>query len=342
MHQNTADRRSSLLVWGALAVVYVVWGSTYLGIAVAVESIPPLLSGAMRFVVAGLLLGGFLLARGGVAAFRMTRRQFFGAAVVGLLLLTFGNGMVAVSEQYISTGLAALLVASVPLWLVVFRIMVRDRPKLLTLAGVLVGFAGVAALSLSGAQAGSTFGIVVILFGSLSWSVGSFMSSRIAMPANPFAASTVEMLVGGVGLTVLGTGVGERVDLAAITGRSWTALAYLVVVGSLIGFTAFSWLLGHAPISLISTYAYVNPVVAVVLGALVLNEQVTGQILVGGLVILVGVALVISIERGGSPRSGEDPGKPGDGKPGDESAEADRVAPRDDPSHVSGGRPPRP
>ncbi|WP_245899665.1 EamA family transporter [Nonomuraea indica] len=307
MDQNTADRRSSLMVWGALAVVYVVWGSTYLGIAVAVESIPPLLSGAMRFVVAGLLLGGVVLARSGVAAFRMTRRQFLGAAVVGVLLLTFGNGMVAVSEQYISTGLAALLVASVPLWLVVFRIVVRDRPKSLTLAGVLVGFAGVAALSLGGAQAGSTFGIVVILFGSLSWSVGSFLSSRIAMPANPFAASTVEMLVGGVGLSLLGTGVGERVDLQAITGRSWAALAYLVVVGSLIGFTAFSWLLGHAPISLISTYAYVNPVVAVILGALVLSEQVTTQILVGGLVILAGVALVISTERRGRADRGDGP-----------------------------------
>lgn len=308
MDTNATDRRAPLLVWGALAVVYVVWGSTYLGIAVTVESIPPLLSGAMRFVVAGLLLGGFVLARSGLSAFRMSRRQFLGAAVVGVLLLTFGNGMVAVSEQYISTGLAALLVASVPLWLVVFRILVRDRPKLLTLAGVLVGFAGVAALSLSGAQAGSTFGIVVILFGSLSWSVGSFLSSRIAMPANPFAASTVEMFVGGAGLTVLGTGVGERLDLAAVTGRSWVALAYLVLVGSLIGFTAFSWLLGRAPISLISTYAYVNPVVAVVLGALVLAEPVTAQILVGGLVILAGVALVISTERRGSPPAESEPG----------------------------------
>ncbi|WP_113699687.1 EamA family transporter [Nonomuraea lactucae] len=308
MEQNTPDRRTRFLVWGALATVYVVWGSTYLGIAVTVESFPPLLSGAIRFVVAGLLLGGVVLARSGVQAFRMTRRQLFGAAVVGVLLLTLGNGMVAVSEQFISTGLAALLVASVPLWLVLFRIAVRDRPKLLTLAGVLVGLAGVAALSLTGAQAGSTFGIVVILFGSLSWSVGSFLSSRIAMPANPFAASTVEMLVGGVGLTVLGTGAGERLHLEAITGRSWVALAYLVVVGSLIGFTAFSWLLGHAPISLISTYAYVNPVVAVVLGAIVLSEAVTAQIVVGGLVILVGVALVISTERRGSP-SREDLGE---------------------------------
>ncbi|MEV0195957.1 EamA family transporter [Nonomuraea sp. NPDC050691] len=305
MNQNTPDRRSPLLVWGALGTVYVVWGSTYLGIGVAVESIPPMLSGAMRFLVAAVLLGGIVLAKSGLQAFRMTRREFLGAAGVGLLLLTLGNGMLAVAEQYISTGLAALLVASVPLWLVVFRFVVRDRPKTLTLAGVLVGLAGVAALSLTGAQDGSATGIVVVLLASLSWSVGSFLSSRIAMPANAFATSTVEMLAGGAGLLLIGGGLGERLDVSAITGRSWIALVYLVLVGSLVGFTAFSWLLGNAPISLVSTYAYVNPVVAVVLGALVLSEQVTLQIIAGGLVILVGVALVISTERKGR-RSGPD------------------------------------
>lgn len=296
MGQDTTDTR--LLVWVALGIVYVVWGSTYLGIAIAVETIPPMLSGAMRFVSAGILLGGFLVAKNGTAAFRMTRREFVGAAVAGLLLLTLGNGLLAVAELHISTGLAALLVASVPLWLVMFRFVVRDRPKTLTLAGVLVGLAGVAALSLTGGHgADSTTGIIVVLFGSLSWAVGSFLSSRISMPSNPFAASTIEMLVGGVGLAVLGTGLGERFDLSAVSGRSWAGLAYLILVGSLVGFTSFVWLLGNAPISLVSTYAYVNPAVAVALGALVLSEPVTLQILGGGLVILIGVALVISTER---------------------------------------------
>jgi drug/metabolite transporter (DMT)-like permease len=297
MTANAPDPKVTPAVWGALAIVYVVWGSTYLGIALAVETIPPLLSGAMRFFAATTLLGGFLLARSGREAFRMTRRQFFGAALVGLLLLTFGNGMVAVAEQHISTGLAALLVASVPLWLVVFRFAVRDRPRPLTLAGVLVGLAGVAALSLTGGEAGSSVGIVIILGGSLSWSVGSFLSARIAMPANAFAASAVEMLSGGAGLLVIGLATGERLDLSAISGRSWAGLVYLILVGSLVGFTSFAWLLGHAPISLVSTYAYVNPVVAVALGALVLDEPVTVQVIVGGLIILVGVALVISTER---------------------------------------------
>ncbi|MEU1391417.1 MULTISPECIES: EamA family transporter [unclassified Nonomuraea] len=297
MSANTTDSRAPVLVWSALAIVYVVWGSTYLGIRIAIETMPPMLSGALRFVTAALLLGGFLLIRKGLEPFRVSWRQVCGAGLVGLLLLTSGNGMVAVAEQHISSGLAALLVASVPLWLVVFRILVRDRPAVLTLAGVLVGFGGVAALSLTGGQSVDVTGIVVILVASFSWSVGSFLSARIPMPANPFAASSIEMLIGGAGLAVTGTALGERLDLAAISGRSWVALAYLVLVGSLVGFTAYTWLLGNAPISLVSTYAYVNPVVAVILGVLVVNESVTPQIIAGGAVILVGVALVVSTER---------------------------------------------
>lgn len=300
MGHNATDRRSPLAIWGALIIVYVVWGSTYLGIGILVESIPPMLGGAMRFLVAAALLGGFVLIRSGRQAFRMTRREFLGASVVGILLLTSGNGMLAVAEQHISTGLAALLVASVPLWLVVFRFVVRDRPRALTLAGVLVGLGGVAALSLTGVDGAGTVGIVVVLLASFSWAVGSFLSSRIAMPANAFATSTVEMLAGGLGLVLLGGGLGERLDLSAITGRSWLALGYLIVMGSLIGFTAFSWLLGNAPISLVSTYAYVNPAVAVILGALVLSEPITPRIIMGGVIILIGVALVISTERRGS------------------------------------------
>lgn len=312
MGQNTPDGRVTLGVWVALGIVYVVWGSTYLGIGIAVESIPPMLSGALRFVVAAILLAAFMVARGGFASLKMTRREFWNAALVGVLLLTLGNGMLAVAEQTISTGLAALLVASVPLWLVVFRFAVRDKPKVLTLAGVLVGLGGVAALSLTGGEGARSTGIIVVLLASLSWAIGSFLSGRIAMPSNAFAASTVEMAIGGLGLAVLGTGLGERLDVSAVTGRSWVALVYLILVGSLIGFTSFAWLLGNAPISLVATYAYVNPAVAVALGALVLNESITVQIVVGGLVILVGVALVISTERRQRPAEGVD----GDGDVG--------------------------
>lgn len=285
-------------MWGALAIVYVVWGSTYLAIKIVIETMPPLLSGAMRFTTAALVLGAVVFLFRGRPAFRMTWKELGGAALVGLLLLTAGNGMVAVAEQHISSGLAALLVASVPLWLVIFRIVARDRPGLLTLAGVLIGFGGVAVLSLTGGSSASDgIGIAVILLASVSWSVGSFLSARIPMPANPFTASAVEMAAGGAGLILTSTVLGEHLDLGAVSGRSWAGLAYLVVMGSLVGFTAYVWLLGSAPISLVSTYAYVNPVVAVALGALVLGEPVTGSMLAAGLVIVLGVALVVSTER---------------------------------------------
>ncbi|WP_405143345.1 EamA family transporter [Sphaerisporangium sp. NBC_01403] len=303
MGTNTRDVR----VWAALAAVYVVWGSTYLGIMIAIETIPPMLSGGLRFVAAALILGTVLVVRRGAGSFRMTRREFLGAGLVGLLLLTGGNGMVAIAEQHISSGLASLLVASVPLWLVVFRMMARDRPRLLTLAGVLIGFCGVAGLSLTGAASSSAVGIVIILAGSLSWSIGSFLPGVISMPKDPFVASTVEMAVGGAGLLLAGTAFGERLHPAEISGGSWLALAYLVLVGSLVGFTSYVWLLGNAPISLVSTYAYVNPVVAVILGVVVLSEQVTAQMFAAGFVIVLGVALVVSTERKGQRPGADEP-----------------------------------
>ncbi|MFI6452313.1 EamA family transporter [Streptosporangium amethystogenes] len=310
MRHDSADSRKALLVWGALAIVYVVWGSTYLAIMIVIETMPPLLSGAIRFVTAALVLGVAVRLLKGRESFRMTWKEAGGAALVGLLLLNGGNGMVAVAEQHISSGLAALLVASTPLWLVIFRVLFRDRPQVLTLTGVLIGFGGVALLSLTGgSSAADSTGIVIILLASLSWSVGSFLTSRIPMPANPFTASAVEMAAGGVGLALTATVVGEHVDLADVSTRSWIALAYLIMVGSLVGFTAYVWLLNNAPISLVSTYAYVNPVVAVVLGALVLNEEVTGSMIAGGLVIVLGVALVVSTERRKKPEpvSGPEP-----------------------------------
>ncbi|OUC95338.1 EamA family transporter [Streptosporangium minutum] len=298
MGHDTTDSRRSLLVWGALAIVYVVWGSTYLAIRITIETVPPLLSGAMRFSTAALVLGAALLLLRGWRVFRMTWKELGGAALVGVLLLNAGNGLVAVAEQHISSGLAALLVASVPLWLVIFRIVARDMPQVLTLAGVLIGFGGVAVLSLTGGgSAADGTGIAIILLASMSWSAGSFLSARIPMPANPFVASTVEMAAGGIGLALTSTVVGEHLDLGAVSGRSWAGLAYLVLMGSLVGFTAYVWLLGAAPISLVSTYAYVNPVVAVALGALVLSEPVTTSMVAAGLVIVLGVALVVSTER---------------------------------------------
>jgi drug/metabolite transporter (DMT)-like permease len=299
MRQQAPDTRSTnALTWTALGIVYVVWGSTYLGIRIVIETMPPLLAGAVRFITAGILLGAVLAIRYGPGALRLPLRQLGSVLVAGVLLLTFGNGMVSIAEQHISSGLAALLVASVPLWLVVFRRVSGDRPQAATIAGVIVGFGGLALLSLTrGGGAGAAFGIVVILCAAFSWASGSFLSGRMPMPANPYVASVYEMLAGGLALTVLGLAKGEGLHFGAYSGRSWLALGYLITFGSLLAFTSYVWLLGNAPISLVGTYAYVNPTVAVLLGAVILGEHVTWATVVGGAIIIVGVGLVVSTER---------------------------------------------
>ena len=287
------------LIWAALGVVYVVWGSTYLGIRIVIETMPPLLGGAVRFMAAGVVLGVLLAIRYGPSVLRVRWRGLGSAVLVGILLLTFGNGMVSIAEQHISSGLAALLVASVPLWLVVFRRLAGDRPRWTTVAGVAIGFGGLTLLSLTrgGSATGSVFGIVVILCAACSWATGSFMSGRLSLPANPYVASVYEMLAGGLALTVLGLAKGETLHVETYSTRSWVALGYLIVFGSLLAFTSYVWLLGNAPISLVGTYAYVNPTVAVLLGAAILGERVTWATMVGGAIILVGVGLVVSTER---------------------------------------------
>ena len=212
-------------------MVYVVWGSTYLGIRIVIETMPPLLGGAMRFTTAGVVLGAVLMIRYGPGVLRVPRRALGSAALAGLLLLTFGNGMVSIAEQHISSGMAALLIASVPLWLVVFRRLAGDRPQWTTIAGVAIGFGGLAVLSLTrgGSATGSVFGIIVILGAACSWATGSFMSGRLPMPANPYVASVYEMLAGGLALTVLGLTKGEALHVEEYSTRSWVALGYRTI-----------------------------------------------------------------------------------------------------------------
>jgi drug/metabolite transporter (DMT)-like permease len=302
MSSQTDDPRPPF-VWIALPIVYVVWGSTYLGIHFVVQTMPPMVSAGLRFLVAAAILAGALAARGGVAVLRVPWRRLGTAALAGVLLLAGGNGMVGVAELHISSGLAALLVAGMPLWLVVFRWGSGDRPALATIAGVLVGFGGVALLTVTrGGGSGSASGIAVILAAALSWATGSFLSSRLPMPANPFTASVYEMAAGGVVLLVAGLGSGERLHLGEVSRASWIALAYLIVFGSLVAFTSYVWLLGNAPISLVGTYAYVNPAVAVLLGVAFAGEHASWVILIGGLIIILGVGLVVTTERRPRPR----------------------------------------
>ncbi|MEU9236427.1 EamA family transporter [Streptomyces subrutilus] len=296
----TPHRKITGAVWTALVVVYVVWGSTYLGIRIVVETMPPFLSAGARFITAGLLLAGVVALRSGPAALKATRAQLGSAVLVGLLLILGGNGLVVLAETSVPSGLAALLVAAVPMWVVLLRAGTGDRPPLRTLAGVLVGLAGLAVLTspgLSGAVQLS--GVLLVLVASVLWSLGSFSGSKLSLPENPFAGSAYQMLAGGIGGVVVGLLRGEHrgLDPAAFSTGSWVALGYLTVFGSVVAFTAYAWLLRNAPLSLVSTYAYVNPVVAVALGALILSEALTWPIVLGGTIVVAAVGVIVSTER---------------------------------------------
>lgn len=299
------------LVWSALVVVYLVWGSTYLGIRMVVlAGLPAMLTMGVRFLLAAALLGAVLAARGGLARLWLPRRQLAASAVVGLFLLLGGNGLVAVAEETVPSSLAALLVATTPLWLVLMRTGTGDRPRAATWAGTAVGFAGVLVLVRPSGHAEEVTwqGTGLVVLATLAWATGSFTSGRMPMPADPFVSAVWQMVAGGVGLLLVGGLVRAEAagtDLSQVQTRGWLAFGYLVVFGSLLAYTAYYWLLRNAPISLVSTYAYVNPVVAVALGWALLAEPVTAAVLVGGGLAVTGVLLVVSVER--TPRAAAPP-----------------------------------
>jgi drug/metabolite transporter (DMT)-like permease len=285
--------------WTALAIVYVVWGSTYLAIRYAVDGLPPLLTAGFRFLVSALLLAAYVAVRRGSRPFRATAREWAGAGAVGLLLLLGGNGGVMLAENaHLPSGLTALLVAGVPLFVVALRWLVHDRPTPRTVVGVCVGLVGLSVLLLPGSRpTGVAIGAALtVVAASFLWSCGSVLAGRVALPHDPLVVTIGEMLGGAAGLLLVGAARGERLSVGAAGPKAWFALGYLVVFGSVVAFTAYSWLLQTAPVSQASTYAYVNPVVAVALGALVAGERVTLTNLVGGLVTLVAVYLVVTEE----------------------------------------------
>lgn len=314
-HAIAAGQRRSgpATVWAALAVVYVAWGSTYVAIRIMDETVPPLIGAGVRYLVAGLGMYVFLSVRRG-AIVRVPARELASVALVSFLLLCGGNGLVSDAERHVPAGLASLVVAAVPLWLLVLRIVTRDRPPRATFAALCVGFVGVALLVLRGGhgQGVSVVHLLLVLIASLSWALGSWAGSRLPVPADAAAGTALEMLIGGVLLIAIGPLAGERAAAVVTHGsaKSLLAIAYLVLIGSVLAFTAYVWLLQNAPISQVSTYAYVNPVVAVILGAVLLGERITPVTVVGGAIILLSVALVIRAEARqplGDPRSGEEP-----------------------------------
>ena len=296
-------------VWTALSIVYVVWGTTYLAIRVVVETVPPLLSASFRFLVAGAAYYLWLRFRNGREAMRITRQQFIGCAVVGTALLLGGNGLVTIAEQTVASSLAAIMIASVPLWVVLMRRITGERVPLPTLIGVAIGFAGVAWLVLPGGrpEEATTFGIVLLVLAPMFWAVGSFLSGRIELPRNPFVSTSIQMLSGGVATGVVGGMLGEfgDVHLEKFSTSSLVALGYLVVFGSLVAFTAYVWVLQNAPVSKVATYAYVNPVIAIVLGWLILGEQMTPTMLGAATIIIASVAMIVRKETGPAPKENQ-------------------------------------
>ena len=288
-------------VWVALWTVYLVWGSTYLGIRYVVETMPPLLAGGARFFLAGALFAAWLVARRGVGALRVTRGEMLGCSFVGIALLLGGNGLVSVGEdEGVPSGLAALIIASVPLWVVVFRRLFGERVGRVTPLWIAIGFAGVAVLLLPGDRPDQApiGGMLILVAAAFCWASGSFASSRLPIPDDPIRATAVQMLVGGGICVVVGlvAGEGGQVDVGAFSAESIAAFAYLVLIGSLCAFTAYAWLLKNAPISQVATYAYVNPVVAIALGALFVDEEVTPLMGIAALVIVASVAGTIREE----------------------------------------------
>jgi drug/metabolite transporter (DMT)-like permease len=299
----------------ALGTVYLAWGGTYPAIRVMVRTAPPLLSTGARFLAAAALLSGCLVLTGGRGRFAVGRRSALGAAAIGTVIL--GDiGLLALAEQEVEAGIAALIIASVPLWIVLLRVLARDRPGSSTLAGVGLGFGGVAVLILpAGGAAGPLGWLVVLLAAAVVEAGGQIASQRTRLPADLLVSTTLQLLAAGAVLALAGVAAGELGDVRAarVSTDALVAFAYLVIPGSLLAYGAFAWLLAHQPISVVATYAYVNPVVALLAGRIVLGEQITPTAMIATAAIVAGVALVVRDTR--RPDAAQPPRRGGGGGP---------------------------
>ena len=293
------EKRDAILLIAAFAAVYVIWGSTYLAISVGIESFPPLLLAASRHFTAGLVLYPLLRWKTGI---RPTRRQWRTAAITGVLLLLVGNGGVCLSERTLPTGVAALIVALVSFWMVLLDWLrpggLRPAPRVV--GSLILGFGGLALLvgpaHLGGSERVNPTGAGILLIATFAWAWGSLYSKHNDLPSSPMLGVAMQSLVGGAALWVVGllAGEGRQLDFAAITARSWIAIAYLMVFGTGIGFTAYVYLLKKSTAARVGTYAFVNPVVALFLGWLGAGETITLRTALAAAVILTAVLLVIT------------------------------------------------
>jgi len=287
-----------LRIWLALFAVYITWGSTYLAIRFAVETIPPFIMAGVRFLIAGLILYAWRRLAGDAPP---TRIQWRSAAIVGLFLLLGGNGLVSWAEQRVASGITALIVGSAPFWMVLIDALRPggQRPNLQTAGGVLVGFLGIAILIGPSQWQGGLLqmdvpGVGALLMAAFFWAIGSLYSRTAHLPESPLLGTGMEMLAGSASLILVGSLAGEwgSLDLRAIAPRSLWGMAYLITFGALVGFASYTWLLRVAPTPLVATYAYVNPLIAVILGNLLAKEALTSQLIVAALIIVSAVAMI--------------------------------------------------
>jgi drug/metabolite transporter (DMT)-like permease len=305
MTASTTNKASTWQLVLAFAAVYIIWGSTYLGIQFAIQTMPPFLMAGARFLISGVLIYGLTALQG---APRPTRANWRAAAIIGALLLMGGNGLVTFAEQRVPSGLAALLVAMTPFWMVILNWLRPGgtRPSLPIALGLAVGLIGIVVLVNPGETASGTsidlVGVGIIMFATFCWANGSLYSRHAPLPKSSLQGTGMEMLVGGLILTLAGTLTGEwaRLDISKISTTSWIAFAYLVIFGSIIAYSAYVWLLGHTTLARAATYAYVNPVVAVFLGWLLANEPLTVRTLVAAAVI-IGAVIIINTYRDKQP-----------------------------------------
>jgi drug/metabolite transporter (DMT)-like permease len=304
--QRSQGISKSQLTWLSLWTVYLIWGSTYFAIAYVIESMPPLLAMGIRFLIAGLLLALIISLRQGSSELKIPRAELKSSLLMGFLLLGFGIGTVSIAQAYVPSGIVALIIAALPLWIAIFRTISGEQLVKLSWLGLVIGFAGVALLLKPGSitpvsdieNSKLFLFMLLVLLGNIGWALGTFLAPRFPLPKNTLVFTAYEMLAGGVSLTLAGFIKGESIsDFLDATSWSWLWFFYLVFFGSIAAYTAYLWLVANAPVSLTATYAYVNPIIAVALGAIFLDELITSAYAIGGLIILIGVILVVSVER---------------------------------------------
>ena len=289
-------------IWGALWVVYIVWGSTYLAIEFSIRSMPPLLAMGSRFLTAGLLMASVLAIKFGPGFLRIKKSQIPFLTLLGALLLGLGLGMVTLAQfNGVPTGIVALLISALPFWIAIFKAIDGARTSILSWLGIAIGFIGVGILlipELSKPDNNShILWMLLVILGNIGWALGTYLAPRLDLPKSTLVVTCYQMLFGGIAMTLAGLLAGEAVsDLFDATLSSWLWWVFLVLIGSIATYTAYLWLISNAPVGLIATYAYVNPVIAVSLGVLFLDEKLSITLLLGALVVILGVFLVVRVE----------------------------------------------